>query len=434
MTQLKILFLSYLAKTLAYISKLLGKGSGTALPGLIVEQKFIEILEPLGKQFEEIIFISGTNGKTTTRAILVDIYEQNGVAVCTNRGGANILRGIASTLLLNLDNRGKSKAKVAILEVEEASMPKLAKYIAPDTVILTNIFRDQLDAYGEIDQTIGYFKQALALAQTKKTVKLYINSDDQKLLTAAKDFKGEIYGFGLNLPATKKPDFEQDADQVVDFTGQFTAYSVKTNSFQVVTSDNVIHKLSTRLPGVYNLYNVLVAFVVGYEKFGASTINPVVNFQPVFGRGEDIMLPNGRKLQLFLIKNPAGFNLVLDWIADTFSTDYAINLAIAINDNIADGRDVSWLWDADLETFVSTQRLNKIFTAGTRAEDMLLRLQYAGAKVRPGENMNNLETLFQQILETDQDFLVLCTYTALMDFRKLLSKTIELAQITQQGN
>ena len=433
MTYLKILFLSYLAKLLAFVSQVLKKGNGTALPGLIVERRFLDILEPIGQQFEEIIFISGTNGKTTTRAILVDIYEQNGVAVCTNRGGANILRGVASTLLLNLDYTGKSKTKVAILEVEEASMPKLSKYITPDKIILTNIFRDQLDAYGEIDQNIGYFKQSLALAQNKKPVKLYINADDQKLLTATSGFKGEIYGFDLNLPATQKPDFESNTTQDIDFTAHFTAYSVKANSFQVVTGDNVIHKLSTRLPGVYNLYNVLAAFIVGYEKFGVSTINPVVNFQPVFGRGENVELPNGKQLQLFLIKNPAGFNLVLDWINDSYSTQN-INLAIMINDNIADGRDVSWLWDSDLETFVSTQSLNKILTSGSRGEDMLLRLQYAGAKLKPGDNVPNLTELYSQILDANQDFLVLCTYTALLDFRKILSNNIEMTQITQQGN
>ena len=172
---------------------------------------------------------------------------------------------------------------------------------------------------------------------------------------------------------------------------------------------------------------------MGYEKFGVSTINPVVNFQPVFGRGESVELPNGKQLQLFLIKNPAGFNLVLDWVNDSYSTQN-INLAIMINDNIADGRDVSWLWDSDLENFVSNQSLSRVLTSGSRGEDMLLRLQYAGAKLKPADNISNLTELYTQIIDSNQDFLVLCTYTALLDFRKILSNNIEMTQITHQGN
>jgi lipid II isoglutaminyl synthase (glutamine-hydrolysing) len=435
MTNLKIILLANLAKFLAYVSQKLGKGSGTALPGLIVERRFMDVLGPIADQFEEIILISGTNGKTTTRAILVDIYEKNGIAVCTNRGGANILRGIASSLLLNLDNKGKITSRVAILEVEEASLPKLVKYVSPDIVILTNIFRDQLDAYGEIDQTIGYFKQALVIAQARKPLKLYINADDHKLLTAAQGFKGQIYGFGLNLPDTKKPDYEDQSTQVAtDYIAKFIGYNVRSNSFQVATNDNLIHKLTTLLPGVYNQYNVMAAFLVGYLRFTVMAIQPIADFKPVFGRGEDIILENGKKLQLFLIKNPAGFNQVLSWIKDSNTKKPSLNLAILINDNIADGRDVSWLWDSDLESFITAQPTKYFFTGGTRGADMLLRLEYAGLEAKTNQNLTNYERLLEKINSTGEDFIVLATYTALMDFRKILAIKSNLKQITEKGN
>lgn len=431
----KIRIISNLAKILASTSKYLGKGSGTALPGLIVERHFLNILKPISEQFEEIILISGTNGKTTTRAILVDIYEKNGISVCTNRGGANIIRGIASTLLLNLDKVGSVSSRVAILEVEEASLPKLVKYIAPDTLVLTNIFRDQLDAYGEIDQTINYFKKAIEIAQASKTLKLFVNADDSKLLTSVEDFKGELYGFGLNLPEAKKPDYEDnDENTEIKYTEKFTGYSVRSNSFQVVTSDNLIHKLTSRLPGVYNQYNSLAAFLVGYLRFTVMAVQPVADFKPVFGRGEEISLTNSKTLKLFLIKNPAGFNQVLSWIRDVNINKSYVNLAFLINDNIADGRDVSWLWDSDLESFCANQPTKHVFTGGSRGFDMLLRLEYTGLNVTGNENTSDYNLLYQKIIESNEDFVVLASYTALLEFRKVLSSNLQLNDITERGN
>jgi UDP-N-acetylmuramyl tripeptide synthase len=156
-----LLFLSFFAKFLAFFSCLTKRGSGTALPGYIVETKFINILAKFQHEYEEIIFISGTNGKTTTRAVLVEMYENSGFRVCTNRGGANIIRGIASSILLDLDIKAKPKSQILILEVEEASLPILTLYLQPKILILTNLFRDQLDAYAEIDKTLSYFEETL---------------------------------------------------------------------------------------------------------------------------------------------------------------------------------------------------------------------------------------------------------------------------------
>ncbi len=432
MLRLKTILLSYFAKTLAYLSRALKKGSGTSLPGLVIEKYFIDILGYIGKDFEQIIFISGTNGKTTTRAILVDIYEQNGVQVCTNRGGANILRGVASSLLLNLDGQGRNINKIAILEVEEASLPKLCKYILPDKLILTNIFRDQLDAYGEIDKTLHYFEESIKLSSKKPDFKLYLNSDDKKLLKCVNDFKGKIYGFGLNLPLAKKPQFESTEDIEINFSEKFIAYNIHGNNFQVATGDNKIHKINLKLPGTYNIYNALAAFLPAYEEFGTRALDPIMNFEPVFGRGEEIQVGESR-IKLMLVKNPAGFNQVLNYISDN-NQKQAINLAVLINDKIADGKDVSWLWDIDLEDFVTTQPINQIYTGGTRGLDILLRFEYANSVVNSENYIENLDQLLNKIMEAKSEFIVLSTYTALLEFRKLVSTKTTIKNIDSSGN
>lgn len=426
-----LILLSLLAKFLAFISTSLKIGSGTALPGFLVEKYFLFVLKSVGDQFEEIVMISGTNGKTTTRAILVDIYEKNNVKVCTNRGGANILRGVASSLLLDINFLGKGRSSVAILEVEEASLPTLCKYIKPDTLILTNIFRDQLDAYGEIDKTIGFFKDTLNLLDPQDT-QIFINSDDNKLLTILENFNGNVYGFGLDIEIKDRPKFESEDRPIVDLQETYQAKNITSDSFEIRLSKSIQIKVKTKLSGFYNLYNVLAAFLVGYKKFGQDAIIPIAEFTPVFGRGEKIVIENSQ-VELILIKNPAGFEQVLKLISTKYKSK-EINLIILINDNIADGKDVSWLWDVDLESFVNTNTNLKFITGGTRGLDMLLRLEYACADVDLKYNYKSMEDILSKISFAKNQYVVLCTYTALLQFRGFLEKKSKLRKISDVGN
>ena len=175
--------------------------------------------------------------------------------------------------------------------------------------------------------------------------------------------------------------------------------------------------------------------MVGYISFQKLAIAPINNLEPVFGRGESIDL-NGVNLHLFLVKNPAGFDLVLTHILKT-SDSQDINLGVAINDNIADGKDVSWLWDVSLEEFLKQQNIANVYTAGKRANDMLLRFEYAGLKDANLENSSyDLTDLVKTISESDKSkpFIVMCTYTALLDFRSKLSKKVKLSKISDAGN
>jgi lipid II isoglutaminyl synthase (glutamine-hydrolysing) len=438
-SRLLLILLSYFAKTIAIVSRLLGRGSGTSLPGLVVELYCPWVLGQLNRNFDQIIMISGTNGKTTTRALLVHIYESNGLQVCTNRGGANIMRGLASSLLLNLDWLGKPVAKTAILEVEEATLPRLTKYLKPGQLLLTNIFRDQLDAYGEIDQTLRYFQTTLKQSKPK----LFVNLDDSKLVSAVRDYSDQIYGFQLHIPNDQKPKFESDqpvdfeAKQTftgsqINFTGQLTKFSLTLKSepdSEELSSPGF--QIQTSLPGVFNVYNVLAAFALSYEQFGQQSVAAISNFQPVFGRGEKVTLGQ-KEISIMLVKNPAGFDQVLDYLNQIHSTE-PINLAILINDKIADGKDVSWLWDVNLEKFVNRQQVKKIYTGGSRGVDILLRLQIAGSTVELEDNlpMPNLPTL---LIDLTGPTYILATYTAMREIRDILAAKSDLAKMHAKGN
>ncbi len=427
---LLVIKLSIIAKTLAFVSKITKKGSGTALPGLIVEKYFKFILAKISKQFDSVIMISGTNGKTTTRAVLVKILEDNDLDVCTNRGGANIYRGIASTLLLNVNLFGRVKSKIAVLEVEEATLPILTKHVKPNILILTNIFRDQLDAYGEIDNTLQYFEEALL--QSNPIV--YVNSDDNKLMSCLGKYSGKIIGFGLDIDTSKKPSFEKSAPISFDLSENYLGTSYKSDyPWQYFNIEDQL--VSTKLPGVYNIYNILPAFLVAKTFVNpVDTIKSIKDFSSVFGRGEEFRIGDNN-VSLFLVKNPAGFDLVLQHLSQRYSNDF--NFVTLINDRIADGKDVSWLWDVDFESFLKNNKdsVSKVMTGGARGLDIALRLQYAGFDiVNKDSNTDNTDLLLDWMSSVSGQTVVLCTYTALMDLRKKISNIIELNDIDDSGN
>jgi lipid II isoglutaminyl synthase (glutamine-hydrolysing) len=457
------LLLSYLAKLLAIVIPFFKLGSGTTLAGLWIETKWPQLVTILTKDVENVILITGTNGKTTTRSIIVKIFEDQNISVCTNRGGANIYRGIASTLLSNWDWRGVMKSKILILEVEEATLPILTKYLKTDYLVLTNIFRDQLDAYGEIDKTLEYFRIAINQSQPK----IIINANDQKLLSVlnglatvnnpikVKRLEGStqpeietqkiiVSGFGITDSKLVMLDYEESSQKYsIDFDSMSSAYLVKNNSLQAklyidYKDSNKSEKLelSTNLLGTYNIYNILAAITLTYNFFGDKVLHSIAKVQPVFGRGEKIIYRN-KEIWLFLVKNPAGMNQVLD-LVDHHFLGQKLNFSFLINDKIADGKDVSWLWDCNFENFVSSHSKSKFYTSGARGLDILLRLQMANANVSIDNNyteiQNHLDKLIYKLNIEPEKHIVLATYTSMMEFRRLLAKRVELPKINDEGN
>jgi lipid II isoglutaminyl synthase (glutamine-hydrolysing) len=465
MKRLGLVLMVWLGHGIAFSSRLAKKGRGTSLPGLLIEKRFIWLLKALTQDLEEIICISGTNGKTTTRAVLVHMYQEQKVGVCTNLGGANLIRGLASSLLLNRDWLGRAIHKTAILEVEEASLPRLACYVSMDRLILTNIFRDQLDAYGEIDKTYQYFTQTLtnlavpthstqlipAHPQKLKTklflpgltkpenkkLKLILNLDDGYLTPLLELYDVDVAGFKLDVRKSKKPKFEKEPLPDLQVSETFVASNIsasKTPAQFTIASKINSQEVAVRvnLPGIFNVYNVLAAYTVAQERFGLYVADSLDSFEPVFGRGEEIRLGE-TKISLYLVKNPTGFDQVIEYLQEKLGKKET-DIAICINDNIADGRDVSWLWDIELEKSLGKMNLQNVWTGGSRGVDILVRLQYAGIQTDPNNYFSDTEELLDKIQNAGGEIPILCTYTAMLELRKILQTKVDLPEISQRGN
>jgi lipid II isoglutaminyl synthase (glutamine-hydrolysing) len=428
-----VLFL-VVGKTLGFLSKLLKKGEGTSITGFLVERYCPFVIGYFNFKYQKIIYISGTNGKTTTRSILNSLLEGNHYTVASNRGGANILRGIASTLLKDLDWKLQPKSKILVLEVEEATLPKIKTYINPDLLVLTNLFRDQLDAYSEIDKTLEYF-EVFIRAQLPDKLTIVSNGDDGKLVLLTQ----KLPEFNWRLVSVKEQinftNFAYEAELSVPVNIDYQVDNLSYYRGELGFDFNKIN-YQTMLPGVYNVFNIALALATISELKSLvfkNTNSIISKIRPVFGRGEIFEYQKNnqtKKIFLFLVKNPAGFDLVLDHLANVFSNSH-INLNIIVNDQIADSKDVSWLWDVNFEKYLKLMELKKVTidsvtTTGSRANDILLRLQYANIKnIKTTDSINSLSEFVANLLDRnfppkDQLEVVLATYTGMLGFRQEL--------------
>jgi lipid II isoglutaminyl synthase (glutamine-hydrolysing) len=410
--------LKWIGLSLSFISKLVGKGRGTAITGWLVEHIAPWSLTALQQDYSSIIYISGTNGKTTTRSLIRHVLSQLNFDLVTNSGGANIMRGVAGSMLQEFKLVNKKK-KVLLLEVEEATLPKLSKLIRPNYIVLTNLFRDQLDVYGDIDTTKHYFIESINQLLPGGTV--IINGQDPMLTSLTSDFT--IKTFGISVPSMS-----------VKFEGATNLQNVdllvsKEKKSILVNQKHPIDLLL--LQGDYNLYNVSAALLVCQE-LGVGLIEStrlVSTFNTVFGRGEIIQL-GGCELQLNLIKNPAGAELVLASLPTIGPQDM---ICFIMNDNIADGKDVSWFWDIPMENYFQRFANSTIYCSGSRKEDMKVRLKVSGI-------ISNIICLESETILTEiktkkpKSVIILATYTAMMEIRKQLSKLIKLPSIDDERN
>ncbi|MGL4759030.1 MAG: MurT ligase domain-containing protein [Patescibacteria group bacterium] len=428
--KLKVFVFYWVAKSLTFLTKLLKKGSGTAIPGYIVERYSPSLIQYFNNKYKKVIFISGTNGKTTTRAILVSLLEKNNIKVLTNKGGANIFRGLASTLLSDLDFFLRIKSDYLVLEVEEATLPKIKNYLKADYLILTNVFRDQLDAYGEIDTTLEYFIEFLNTQNSK----VILNGDDPKLLEIVSKLPNHNFIY-CGVESDENPKYEGSIKKIVNFSEK--AFNIKYNK-GIMNFNTSIGEFSTFLSGVYNIYNIIFALQLAKELNLKNIQRIIKDIQPVFGRGERFVL-NENTSSLFLVKNPEGFNQVLQYIKKAYVGE-VLDLYFLVNDNIADSRDVSWLWDVEFEKFreqflINNVKVNDIYVAGSRADDILLRLEYADFhSLTYGNNLLNFPTVVDNIKKHDSNTIVFATYTAMLEFRKELAKHTKVGDINSSGN
>lgn len=417
-------------KAVRHISRLRG-GSGSALPGLIVEKIDPSFASRVLSQLPEgVIIISGTNGKTTTTKMVCSLLRDSGLKVFTNKSGSNFTRGIIASMLASIDSRGNLNADIAVLELDEAYAARFVTRVAPKYSLILNVMRDQLDRFGEIDHTARLLK-TVAEATTDGVV---LNRDDSLVSSISGSLKTNIHVryFGLSdhllssfpndsslygdkLRTHKLPVLRTSDVLLQNFSGQAATFSYGKKS---------LPKTILKLQGLYNLQNAAAALcltrmILKDKQPSESLLDSLSQIKPAFGRGEAIMI-EGKPLEIILVKNPAGFRLAIE----SYNHD-SIETMIAINDNYADGRDMSWLWDVDFTKF------NKIdYVSGMRAYDMALRLQYDDVAV--GKVNADLKQALQDFIRgTAKPRRIFCTYTAMMTIRKLLSKQFSLEAIDE---
>lgn len=399
-----------LGKSAQKITHLRG-GGGSALPGLIIERldpKFIN--KELSKLPHGVVVISGTNGKTTTTKIVSELLEKQGLKVFTNNTGSNFVRGVISAILQDIKLSGEFDYDIAVLELDEAHAVKFSEVAPIDYALLLNVQRDQLDRFGEIDHTADLLQKVASAA--KKTVVL--NREDPRV-GKIKAAKTEY--FGLSDKLVKK--FPSDDDLI---TKQRAKSSDKTASVifkdlhdnkATYTFDKKDYAVDLQLKGMYNAYNVAGALALCHSILPNTKMqrfcDDLAEIKSAFGRGESFQI-NDAEVELLLVKNPSAFQLSIASFADG-----DCEFMIAINDKIADGRDVSWLWNVDFSALENIKMVS-----GIRAYDMALRLKYDNTKT--DTVVEDLEAAVRKFVNGSKKHKrIFATYTAMLEIRKIIS-------------
>ncbi|OGL27064.1 Mur ligase [Candidatus Saccharibacteria bacterium RIFCSPHIGHO2_02_FULL_46_12] len=414
-----------LGKTVRYIARL--RGGGSALPGLFVERIDPQfVAETLAQLPQGVVLISGTNGKTTTTKMVVQLLESQGMKVFTNRTGSNFVRGVAAALLGEVDSHGKIDADIAVLELDEAHAVHFVDQIKPRHSLLLNVMRDQLDRFGEIDATARMLEH-IAKATTDSVT---LNREDPRVAAIAEKIEtASVNYFGLGQALRTQFPSDDDMHGISQKLTTPPDADVTLSSFKddiaTFTIDGKHITTPLKLQGIYNIYNAAAALAL-VRSISSDIDEPVListlaAITPAFGRGEALVV-NGHPLELVLVKNPSGFRLGLQ----SFSPDGYATM-IAINDNYADGRDMSWLWDVD---FDSLREAGVSELSGSRAYDMALRMQYDEVTVSHVET--NLSTALRHFIAANPTIpkRIYCTYTAMMTLRRELAKITDVEVIS----
>lgn len=414
-----------IGKVVRHVTRL--RGGGSAFPGLVIEK-----IDPnftrdvLASLPHGVVIISGTNGKTTTTKMTVELLESQGFKVFTNRTGSNFARGVTAAILAEIDYKGTLNADIAVLELDEAHAVKFVDIVPPRYSLLLNVMRDQLDRFGEIDATARMLEH-IAQATTHTVV---LNREDPRVVRIADVLSSTVRTEFFGLDPSLRAKFPSDDDmrgnvKTVQTSDADVILKNFTGSRAIFHFDNREIAVPLKLQGIYNIYNAAAALTltraIAAERYNKKALLEALgNVEPAFGRGETVTI-DGQPVQLVLVKNPSGFRLSLE----SFSPqDYAT--MIAINDNYADGRDMSWLWDVD---FDSLRADGVAAVCGIRAYDMALRLQYDEVEVARVET--DLEKALRTFIAEHQDTpkRIYCTYTAMLKLRDSLSKLTHVERV-----
>lgn len=439
-----------LGKIIKFLTRKLKIGGGTAAPGLaslFLSKNFIKDITRANNLSS--VVVTGTNGKTTTARMLSHITNKNGTKSIHNRAGSNLLRGIAASLVESANFGGKLTCDLGIWETDEAVMPATVVQLKPKVIVINNLFRDQLDRFGEIENLRKIWTETVKSLDKKQT--LVLNTDDPQIAYLGNQTEAKVLYFGIvdqtvgltQIPAAADAKFCPNCQSLLAYNNVYVyhmgnyycpkcslkkpkpaifaekIFFIKPESveFKLVTPNGET-KIKLSVGGLYNIYNALAAaaasFALGIDltKIAAG----LTEFKAAFGRVERFKV-DGKTLTMFLVKNPAGFSEVVKTL---FATSSKKDVLLALNDNIADGTDVSWIWDVEFGQMGRNYR--KVFVTGCRANDLALRLKYAGIGNFELIENDMEKTLKIAIKNSAKNLYLLPTYTAMLELRKILNQ------------
>jgi UDP-N-acetylmuramyl tripeptide synthase len=453
--------------------RLSGGGGGTALPGLVASRVDPRLLDKLAERLPAgVIVVAGTNGKTTTSRMLAGVLSGAGRKVVHNRSGSNLVRGIAAAFAEQMSLLGSGDAEIGVIESDENAFPDVVRRVRPRMVVLLNLFRDQLDRYGELE-TIAFDWQPAVAALERDSV-LVVNADDPNLAALACGSTARVVTFGLDdcgytlaqLPHASDAGVCRFCESRLSYKRLYLSHlgdyqcpscgwrrpnlGVSGSGIELDGVTGLRMQIDAHWPrngarpfqvevgvgGLYNAYNVLAAasaaLALGVRP---ETIqNTLSAFQAAFGRLERVEY-QGRTLTLALAKNPVGFNELLRMLT---STPRAAPLVVGINDLDADGRDVSWLWDVDFEMLAGEGQSSGVFAVGIRGSDLAVRLKYAGVGAQrlqveyAGTPLADALDGIIAATEPGDEIFLLLTYTAMLELRGALAEQGVVAQFWEQ--
>ncbi|NEW05851.1 DUF1727 domain-containing protein [Paenibacillus sp. SYP-B3998] len=427
-------------KTFGKLSRLLGN-QGSSLPGAVALKIDPDILTKLSKQINQFIFITGTNGKTTTSNLLAHLLRSTGKKILNNSEGSNMMSGITACLINQSSLFGNLKYDYAVLEVDEASMPAIIKQVAPQMVVITNFFRDQLDRYGEIDILIKDIKNAIDPIDTK----LVLNADDPLVVRLSLVGKDRVF-YGLNKGAYHFGDYGMSDSKYCATCGEELQYDhihfsqlgvyncscgfkrpiphyeidyIQSNPLSFKLRDEIYHM---NISGAYNAYNALAAISCAAE-IGIQSLE-IKEFLNKYESDNGRMQLYDHKGYPYIVnlnKNPSGTNVSL---SEILSTQHNKQIVFFINDYIADGEDVSWIWDVDFEC-LQREDITRIICSGRRAADIALRLKYACVDHNKVIKIPSIEKAIQYTFDHPMPTYLLPTYTALQQVKHYMNGSVD---------
>ena len=433
-------------RILRFLSRVLHRG-GTAMPGRIAVKICPDLLSILAKNVKTIA-ITGTNGKTTSARMVEEAFSEEGFSYFANRSGANLMSGIVTEFVMNSTLSGACKKEYAIIECDEAAARSVFGQLKPAVILVTNLFRDQLDRYGEVTHTLENIRIGI---QSVPEALLCLNADCSLTSSLAEDLPNPHVFYGIEKGAVVSRDKPELSDAThcirckTEYVYDYMTYGhlggyrcphcgycrqdtqiavVKVASLRPDGTDLImrIHGkqfgVQVNLPALYNVYNAAGALTAAVEAGVKveTAVRALAAFRCGFGRMETFDLGGGTRLML--VKNPAGCNQVLEFLQEIRDP---FQLVICLNDRSADGTDVSWIWDADFEKLTDLQgKMERVYLSGDRTGDIHVRLKYAGVPEETITEERDYEVLVQMLSKTETPIYIMPTYTALLDLRAVI--------------